>query len=92
LHITVPLLQPAFATSIVYNLIGGLKLYDVIKVMTNGGPGYSSNSVSTYISRTYFDSQSAGYASAQGVFLFLLIAVFTLVLNAMLVRRRVEEA
>lgn len=90
--ITVPLLQPAFATSIVYNLIGGLKLYDVIKVMTNGGPGYATNSLSSYISRTYFDSQSAGYASAQGVFLFAMIAVFTVILNSLLERRRVEEA
>jgi len=90
--ITVPLLQPAFATSIVYNLIGGLKLYDVIKVMTNGGPGYSTNSLSSYISRTYFDGQNAGYASAQGVFLFVMIAVFTVILNNLLERGRVEEA
>lgn len=90
-HITVPLLQPAFATSVVFNLIGGLKLFDVIKVMTNGGPGYSTNSVSTYISRTYFDSQSAGYASAQGVALFLLIAVFTMALNRFFARGEVEE-
>lgn len=88
--ITVPLLQPAFATSIVLNLIGGLKLFDVIRVMTAGGPGYSTESMSTLISRFYFDNQSAGYASAVGIVLFLIIAVFTLGLNALFNRRRLE--
>ena len=90
-HITVPLLQPAFATSIVLNLIGGLKLFDVIKVLTGGGPGYSTNSVSTLIGVAYFDNQSAGYASAMGVVLFIIIAVFTLALNTALNRRRLEQ-
>jgi len=89
--ITVPLLQPAFATSVVLNLIGGLKLFDVIKVLTNGGPGYSTNSVSSLIGITYFENQSAGYASAMGVVLFVIIAIFTLALNALLNRRRLEQ-
>lgn len=89
-HVTVPLLQPAFATSIVLNLIGGLKLFDIIQVLTGGGPGYSTNSVSTLISKVYFDNQNAGYASAIGVALFVLIALFTLVLNTMLNRKRLD--
>ena len=88
--ITVPLLQPAFATSIVLNLIGGLKLFDVIRVLTAGGPGYSTESMSTLISRFYFDNQSAGYASAVGIVLFLIIAVFTLGLNTLFNRKRLE--
>lgn len=90
IQITVPLLQPAFAASIVLNLIGGLKLFDVIKVLTAGGPGYSTNSVSTLISVAYFDDQTAGYASAMGVVLFLLIIVVSLTVNAALNRRRME--
>lgn len=89
-NITVPLLQPAFAASIVLNLIGGLKLFDVIKVLTAGGPGYSTNSVSTLISVAYFDDQTAGYASAMGVVLFALIIVVSLSVNAALNRRRLE--
>lgn len=90
-NISLPLIQPAFATSIVLNLIGGLKLFDVIKVMTGGGPGYTTNSVSTFIGVTYFDNQSAGYASAMGIVLFVIIAIFTLALNALLNRRRLEQ-
>lgn len=80
-NITLPLLSPSFTTSVVLNLIGGLKLYDVIKVLTGGGPGYSTNSLSTYISTMYFDNQSAGYASSIGVFLFILIAIVTYLVN-----------
>lgn len=90
-NITVPLLQPAFATSIVLNLIGGLKLFDVIQVLTAGGPGYSTNSVSTLISKVYFDNQNAGYASSMGVALFVLIALLTLSLNAVMNKKRLES-
>lgn len=89
-HITFPLLQPALATSVILNLIGGLKLFDVIQVLTGGGPGYSTNSVSTYISVLYFNNQTAGYASAMGVVLFLLIVVVTLLLSRVLNRKTVE--
>ena len=74
-------LAPSFTTSVVLNLIGGLKLFDVIKVLTGGGPGYSTNSVSSYISIQYFDNQNAGYAAAMGVVLFIIIAVVTTVMN-----------
>lgn len=89
-HITLPLLIPAFTTSVVINLIGGLKLYDVIAVLTGGGPGYSTHSVSSLIAKTYFDNQNAGYASAMGVVLFILIAIFTLTLNSMFNKKRLE--
>ena len=83
-------MQPAFATSIVLNLIGGLKLFDVIEVLTGGGPGKTTHSVSTLISDTYFSNQAAGYASALGVVLFVMIAAATFVLNGLLNRKRVE--
>ncbi len=89
-HITIPLLYPAFVTSVILNLIGGLKLFDIIVVLTNGGPGYSTNSVSTFIGITYFDAQSAGYASAMGIVLFLLILLVTLVFNTVLKRKEVQ--
>lgn len=85
--ITWPMLHPAFAASVVLNLIGGLKLFDIVKVLTDGGPGYATNSVSTLIGKTYFGNQAAGYAAAQGVILFLIIAVFTVVTNWWLDRR-----
>jgi raffinose/stachyose/melibiose transport system permease protein len=89
-NITLPLLQPAFATSAVLNLVGGFQLFDAVVVMTGGGPGNSTNSLSTLIARTYFGSQSAGYAAAIGVALFLMIIIFTAALNKLLNRGRLE--
>ncbi|MEJ1229717.1 MAG: hypothetical protein WDM88_02325 [Galbitalea sp.] len=82
--------NPPSPTSIVLNLIGGLKLFDVIEVMTNGGPGYSTNSVSSLIGVSYFQNEAAGYASAMGVVLFVLVAVFAFIMNTALNRRRLE--
>lgn len=61
--ITLPLLQPALASSIIYNLIGGLKLYDVIIALTDGGPAKKTHSLATYIANRYFDAERAGYAA-----------------------------
>ncbi|PZE27411.1 sugar ABC transporter permease [Curtobacterium sp. MCBD17_034] len=89
--VTLPLLQPAFATSIVLNLIGGLKLFDVIQVLTGGGPGTATSSVSTLIGTTYFANQAAGYSAAMGVALFVIIAILTVVANAALNTRRLDQ-
>ncbi|NLZ81750.1 MAG: sugar ABC transporter permease [Clostridiales bacterium] len=83
-NITFPLLAPALNSSVVINLIGGLKLFDIIKALTNGGPGYDSNSLSTLINRTYFASENAGYAAAIGLIAFLLIAIISSVATRML--------
>ncbi len=77
-HITLPLLMPAISTSVTLNLIGGLKLFDVIKALTNGGPGYSTHSLSTLVNFTYFNNQSAGYASTMGLLLFVFIVIVSL--------------
>jgi raffinose/stachyose/melibiose transport system permease protein len=90
-YVVLPLLQPAFATSVVLNLIGGLKLFDVIQVLTGGGPGTSTSSVSTLIGRTYFLNQAAGYSAAMGIALFVIIAVLTVLANMALNRRRLEQ-
>ncbi|WP_199563426.1 MULTISPECIES: carbohydrate ABC transporter permease [unclassified Oceanispirochaeta] len=88
-HITMPLLRPAFITSVTLNLIGGLKLFDAIKAMTNGGPGYASHSLSTLIDYTYFRSQSAGYSATMGILLFVMILVFTLIIQKLSARQEV---
>jgi raffinose/stachyose/melibiose transport system permease protein len=70
-----PMLLPAITTSVVLNLIGGLKLFGIIMATTSGGPGYSSHSLSTLINYLYFQSQNAGYAAAIGLVMFFLIMI-----------------
>ena len=76
-YITLPLLMPAISSSVTINLIGGLKLFDIISALTGGGPGYDTNSLSTLVHRTYFASENAGYASAIGLISFALIMVLS---------------
>lgn len=56
-HVTLPLLTPAMSTAVIQNVIGGLKLNDVIISLTKGGPTLKTHSLSTYISYMYFDSE-----------------------------------
>ena len=84
--VTLPLLYPAILTSVTINLIGGLKLFDVIRALTGGGPGYATHSLATLLNATYFGSQRAGYAAAIGVLLFVTIFLFT-VLTQVVSRR-----
>ena len=76
-HITLPLLLPAITTSVILNLIGGLKLFGIILSTTSGGPGYSSHSLSTLINYLYFQNQNAGYSATVGMFMFLFIMVIS---------------
>lgn len=90
-HITLPLLTPALTSAFTINLIGGLKLFDVVASLTGGGPGYDTNSVSTLINKYYFGSERAGYASAVGIIFFLFIMIVSNVIIKVLQRKQVEE-
>ncbi|WP_269431483.1 carbohydrate ABC transporter permease [Caviibacter abscessus] len=90
IHITIPMLKPAIITSFTINIIGGLKLFDVIKALTNGGPGYATHSLSTLIDKVYFGTQNAGYSAAIGIVLFLFILISSLITNAASERGELE--
>ncbi len=77
--VTLPLLMPAITTSVVINIIGGLKLFDVIMAMTNGGPGYTSASISTMVYQLYFVRMDAGYAAAMGNVMFVIILIISVI-------------
>ena len=89
-YITLPLLHPAVTSPVTVNLIGGLKLYDIISALTSGGPCYASHSLSTLIHRTYFGAENAGYAAAIGLFTFLLIMVISTIVTRLLATKEVE--
>ena len=89
-HVTLPLLTPAMSTAVIQNVIGGLKLNDVIISLTKGGPTLKTHSLSTYISYMYFDSEKAGYASAIGVFLFAFIFIISTFLTRYFRKREVQ--
>jgi raffinose/stachyose/melibiose transport system permease protein len=86
-NITVPMLMPSITVNIVANLIGGLKLFDVIIATTNGGPGYQTQSLSTMMYQLYFSRLDAGYAAAVGAMMFTIITTISVV-SLLLLRHR----
>ncbi len=89
-HITVPMLRPSTLFLIVMNVIWSFQVFDVIYVMTNGGPGYSTSMLVTYAyDRGFGPSRDFGYGATIGVVLFVLTLAFTMI---QLRVRRSQEA
>ena len=78
-YITFPLLLPAISSSVIINLIGGLKLFDIIRALTPPSPSTGAHSLSTYLTYQYFNVQQAGYSAVIGVFTFLFILLVSAV-------------
>ncbi|MFC0272608.1 carbohydrate ABC transporter permease [Metabacillus herbersteinensis] len=89
-NVTLPLLMPSITINIVLNIIGGLKLFDVIIALTGGGPGNASQSMSTFMYDLYFKRQDAGYAATQGVFMAFVILVLSLSALVYFKRKEIE--
>lgn len=89
-HVTFPLLAPGVTINVVLILIMTLKIYDVVVVLTAGGPGGATESLGFYIVRMAFGANKTGYASAMAVVLFILIAAISALLAGYLRRREVE--
>lgn len=90
-YITLPLLVPAIISSVIVNLIGGLKLFDIIMALTAGGPGFSSHSLSTLVTHTYFRGQNAGYSATIGIFTFIFIMIVSNVIMKYFDKKEVTE-
>ena len=73
--ITLPLLKPAITVAVVLNLIGGFRVFDLVWVMTKGGPNYHSEVLATYLYKKAFSFHRMGVAAAVG----LIILVFAFV-------------
>lgn len=74
-HLTIPLLMPVLAVVTVLNLLYGLKIFDIVFVLTHGGPGHATDTVYTAI----FDEFSKGrygVATALSSLLFVAMVVF----------------
>ena len=72
INITVPLIRPILKVDAVLIITGALKYYDLVAVMTNGGPNHATEVMSTYMYYEAFNVLKFGYSSAIGVVLLIL--------------------
>jgi ABC-type sugar transport system permease subunit len=88
--ITWRLVAPATTISVTVSLITVLKLYDIITVLTSGGPAYATQSTAQFIVKMAFTSDRFGYASAIAMGLLALSAILALSVTSVLRRREVD--
>jgi len=77
LSIRIPLIAEVMKVTVVLAVVGSLKYFDLIYVMTGGGPNGSSEVMASYMYRKAFKEYDFGYASAIGFFLLLICLVMT---------------
>jgi multiple sugar transport system permease protein len=76
-HVTIPGLRPTTFFLTVLTVIQSFQVFDMVFVLTGGGPGVSTELLVTYAYRQGFGARQQGYASAIGVVIFLVVLVFT---------------
>jgi ABC-type sugar transport system permease subunit len=67
LKVTAPLMRPILAITALLSIIGGLKVFDLVFIMTRGGPTYSTEVLATLLYRQAFELNDMGVASAIAV-------------------------
>lgn len=89
-QITFPLIAPSVTINVVLTLIGSMKVFDLIFVMTNGGPANASELLALRIYNEAFTLNHFGYATAVGIVMSLLILALS-VINLRFLRAREVE-
>ena len=78
-YITLPLLRPVLFTTSILSLAGSIKAFDLVYIMTDGGPSNSTELLATYMFRQGFTNYRLGYASTIAMVMFLITLVLTVV-------------
>ena len=84
LNVTLPLMSPIIFFNFVIGMINSFQVFVNAHLMTNGGPQNSTLFLVLYIYRTAFQSQKMGYASALSWLLFIILAIFSLIVFRLL--------
>ncbi len=89
-RITLPLLQGTIRTAVVLSLIGSLRYFDLIYVLTGGGPSGSTELMATYMYKQAFSSFNFGYGSTVAVALILVVLLISGVVLSLTKRFQTE--
>lgn len=77
--IAFPLLVPSIKSAAILSMVGSLKYFDLVYVMTGGGPGTSTELMATYMYKHSFSTFNMGYGSAVAGGMFILISMVSLI-------------
>jgi len=88
-RITLPLLTPMILIVLIFRTLDAFRVFDVIYVLTGGGPGNTTETLSIYAYKTLFQTLQFGYGSALAVTVFICVAITT-IFYVKLLRRGAE--
>jgi len=90
--ITMPLINPVIRVSALFLVLGAFKGFELILIMTNGGPSGSTEVIGSYMFNMAFgkNAHNYGYASAIGMFLFVIMVVAKMIIDKFSKRDEIE--
>ncbi|MFD3517631.1 carbohydrate ABC transporter permease [Streptomyces sp. NPDC058657] len=91
-HVTLPLLGPTIRISVFLSVIGAIQLFDLVWVVTQGGPDHHSETMAVTLFQFGFKRYQIGYAGAISIAMFLISLVFALLYQRYVLRRDTEGA
>ncbi|MEV4801340.1 sugar ABC transporter permease [Nonomuraea sp. NPDC049421] len=91
-YVTLPLLGPTIRISVFLSVIYTIQLFDLVWILTGGGPSHSSETMAVTMMEWGFKRSQVGYASAISVVMFALSLIFALVYQRFVMRRDLEGA
>lgn len=86
-HVTLPLLGSTIRLSVFLSILGALQYFDLIWVMSDGGPVHASETMATYLIHFGLQQFALGYGSAVGVVMFALCLIFALFYQRVVMRQ-----
>ena len=89
-NITIPLISGAFTINFTLSLINGLKVFDQINVMTDGGPGFTSETLVYLLYKVGFNEGRQGFGTAVGIMLLFIIIILNTIRQKFLRSREVQ--
>ncbi len=89
-YVKLPLISATITINVILSVIAGLKAFDYVFIMTNGGPGKSTNTLMYTIYKIAFTDQMLGKSAALSVIAFIVIIAITIVMLFFMNKREVE--
>jgi len=78
-RVTLPLLKPTILVALLFRTIDAVRMFDLPRVLTNGGPGKSTETVVLYTYNTFFTSLNFGYGSTLAVMIFIIVVLVSFI-------------
>jgi len=90
-NVVLPMLKPATIVAVTVSVIDSLRAFDIVYVLTRGGPFYSSSVMANYMYIKTFNNYRMGYGSSIATVQFLITLVFIVVYMRNVLKREVEN-